>query len=154
MLLSRPVRVVLGSVALLVGLLASGCGSPPPKPESQDTVHLRALGRLFGKYQATHQGKAPPGDKEFKDFVRTLPKTELEGVGVDAANTDSLFVSSRDSQPFVIRYKQVASAPVGLPVVLAYEKTGQGGKRLTVNTMAGVDELDEATFKQKVPEGP
>ena len=95
--------------------------------------------------------------KEFKDFIRSLPKAELDGMGVDPSNLDSLFTSPRDNQPFVVRYQQAKSAGGmmgGQPIVVAYEKTGVDGKRAVVTSLAGVEELDEAQFKQKVPEGP
>ena len=60
---------------------------------------------------------------------------------------DKLFTSPRDNQPFEIAYRGGASG--GISGLVAWEKTGSGGKRFVADSLGKVEEIDEATFTQR-----
>lgn len=48
--------------------------------------------------------KGPANEKEFRDFIRKMPAEALEEMGISGADSEELFKSERDGQPFRIRY--------------------------------------------------
>ena len=68
-------------------------------------------------------------------------------------DVESLFVSPRDGQPYVVRYglKFGGPSPGGSPVV-AYEQTGVGGYRYVAFAVGGAEQVDEKRFRELVPE--
>src|SRR5436190_1123516 len=140
-----PVRVLavvaVGAVCLSV---LAGCGAPSTHVTGED--NLRALAKYYGQYQGQHQGKTPPGEKPFKEFIQKKDP---------GAKVDELFVSQRDHEPFVVLYNQKVGMPdpnTGAPVI-AYEKTGVSGKRMVARSTTAVEEVDEAKFKELVKPG-
>ena len=108
--------------------------------------------RLLGRYRGQN-GELPRDANQFKDFLRKLDKTTLDGHGVDPNDLDKLLTSSRDGKPFVWcdrKYMGTAASPVG--AVMIYEQDGKDGKRMVAYEVGKIEEVDQATFKQLVPE--
>lgn len=143
-----PWRLVACLHVLFAILAIAGCTQKAPPPTQQE-IHLKALAVCYGKYLASHRGQTPRTEAEFKAFVEQLPREQIPGASTDL---ESLFVSPRDNEPYVVRYnlKQTTFGP-SAPVV-AYEKTGVEGKRYVANLLGAVEEVDEARFKQLVPD--
>src|SRR3712207_7822251 len=62
-----------------------------------------------------------------------FPYTTLFRSRLEVEDVDRVLVSPRDDEPFVLVH-----LPVGMGPVLAYEKTGVGGKRLVLSSQGTV----------------
>jgi hypothetical protein len=142
---------VFAFVLVALGTFPVGCGKGSSGEEQQQS-NLKPLAILYGQYTGQHQGRPPAGEAEFKQYVRSQ-SAMLESF--DVTDPESLFVSSRDGKPYVIKYGAVEgpSGPGGYPVV-AYEQEGVGGKRFVASSVGAVEEVDEARFKELVPDAP
>ena len=145
-----PVGVVAGIV--LLSALPLGC-TPRTESQEREQSNLKPLAVFYGRFMGRHRGLPPANEAEFKEFVRSLSTGELASFNV--TDLESLFVSSRDGQPYVIIYGQPSGppGPGGAPVI-AYEQVGVGGKRFVASSMAAIEEVDEARFKELVPNAP
>ena len=139
---------------LVVGVavwLAAGCGGRT-ESEEREQSHLKPLAILYGQFVGEHQGRPPKDEQEFKQYVRSQSPEVLASFGISDA--DTVFISSRDGQPYVVRYGNAAKTgppgPGGQPVI-AYERTGVSGKRFVASSIGAVEEVDEARFKELVP---
>lgn len=146
--------VVLGLAACL---WVTGC-SEKQRTQPESERNLQALSVLFGRYASQNRGQGPPNEAEFKKFIRSLPAGQLEGVGVQGGDIDRLFVSPRDQQPYGIAWKSMIGVPgpEGQAGMAIWEQTGVGGKRLVASGLGRIEEIDEATFQQRlqaVPKG-
>jgi hypothetical protein len=143
----RPVLVV--AVILLAGL--AGCSSRDPAKATSDPLAKVRLTRLIKFYQmyTALKNKPPANEQAFKDYLRTLPQEEKVAAGI-GEDVDSLLVSPRDGQKYHIEYGTVAR-PTGQNRALAWEETGQDGKRYVALTMGYVQLYDEETFQQYKP---
>jgi hypothetical protein len=149
----RP-RVGLRAVAAIpiLALAVAGCGKSGVEA-SEGEKRIRALGMMYLRYSTNNIGRKQSVE-QFKQFIKKVPANELEPFGIQAADVDPLFVSPRDGQPYVIRF----GAPLAPPspsapaTVVIYEAAGAGGKRLTFDAVGGVADLDEAAFRQRVPD--
>jgi hypothetical protein len=90
--------------------------------------------------------KGPANEQELREFAKGLTAKEKDEylIGEDV---ESIFVSSRDNQPFVIKYN-LNLAPGGETRAVAWETTGENGRRYVALSMGYVEEYDEETFKQ------
>jgi len=139
--LSLRLLVILGTGCLA---FAAGCGGPSSPPPGQN--NLRDLAKYYGLYQGQNQGRTPPNEKQFKEFIQKKDA---------AVKPDEVFISPRDHEPYVVLYNLKLGPPdpvKGAPVV-AYEKTGVGGKRMIARSTTAVEEVDEAKLKELVKGG-
>ncbi len=146
---SQPMKAfAVVALATVVGLTA-GCGSSentgeelPPPTECQK--RLLAIGRAYVDATASN-GKPPQSVKDLTPFLKPIGKPE------------ELLKSPDDNQNFVIVY---GSNLIGLKAtgsdrpIVAFEKTGTGGKR---NVLRGSREtfiMSESELRSaKYPEG-
>jgi hypothetical protein len=138
-----------------LSLLASGCGrGGVTGGGSEAKAHILRLAILYGRYAGSHRGQSPPNEKAFKDWIRKADPAELPQ-DFDRSNVDSLFISPRDNEPYVIVYGVPATMPVpgkgGTASI--YEKTGVAGKHLVAIGAGQVDEVDDAKLQQMLPSG-
>jgi hypothetical protein len=136
-------------VALAAVALATGCGNPAKV--AQESSNLKPLAVLYGQFIGQHQGKPPADEAEFKAFLKKLDPERLKSFQV--ADVDSMFISSRDNQPYIVRYGKLqgSAGPAAQPVV-AYEQTGVDGKRYVASSIGAIQEVDEETFRKMVPD--
>jgi hypothetical protein len=135
--------------AVCLAFLSSACNQE--KPMSETEKNLKALTVCYGRFISQNRGKGPPNEAEFKKFIRALPQETLGSVGVDSANVDKLFVSPRDNEPYGIAWNASGGAPGpgGAPMII-WEQTGVNGKRFVSDFLGKIEEIDEATFKQRL----
>ena len=130
----------------LLGLLIanSGCnsGAAPPKPDAQD--RLSKLFNLSRAYADKNQ-KPPPSEQALREFAAKLTPEERSArlIGDDL---ESIFVSPRDSEKFMVKYNVRPDPAVNRAV--AWESKGENGMRWVALTMGYVVEYDEEQLKQ------
>jgi hypothetical protein len=150
------VLLVLGAASLAAGCFG-GRGDRITEIEKQ----LMQLHALYHLALNANQGKPPANEEQFKALLRKLPPQQLEAM--KATDLDRILTSPRDQQKFIIHYEPVArtpppqSAPIGAGAgppadipspVLAYERTGVGGKRFVLYLNGLTEEVDAAKAKQ------
>jgi hypothetical protein len=146
----RVAWVVLGLVVATVG-----CGGGQRQSQQREESGLKTLAILYMQFSSQHRGNAPASEAEFKKFIQGLPESQRTSLG--ATDVEKLFVSARDGKPYVIVYgAKTRAAPgskgPGGALVVGYEQVGSGGRRYVASALGAVEELDEAAFKQRVPD--
>jgi hypothetical protein len=144
-------------IGLAVGLAVAvlGCSSEQRRSGQREQSGLKTLAILYMQFVSQNKGKAPADEAEFKAFIRKLPESQQKSFGIK--DVDSLFVSDRDGKPYVMRYGAAKTGSLGpqgpssAPVV-GYEQVGSGGRRYVASALGAVEEVDEAAFKQRVPD--
>jgi hypothetical protein len=139
-------------LAWCLPLLVAGCEGPAGSPVAP---HFKQFGALYEKYKQK-RGKPPESTDELREWVKKLPKSEIETLGIE--DLDRAFVSPRDQQPYVIvPAKKAGRGGRGGPArgVIAHEQTGVDGKRLVLMPRGyTVMEMDEERFRAAVPGTP
>jgi hypothetical protein len=131
-------------LAVLIPLV-SGCRQGVPYREQPSAeARVQKLAALCSAY-AVQQKRKPASIDELKAWAKKLDKTEQARLGIE--DPENAFVSPRDNEPYVL----VKSAGSGPGDVLAYERTGAGGKHYIVTPMGSAFELDKAELKRRVP---
>jgi hypothetical protein len=130
--------------------LAGGCSENQSAEREQS--NLKPLAVFYGQYLGQHRGQPPANEQDFKKFLEAMGKDRLASMQVKSV--DELFVSPRDGKPYVILYGSVSKSGAELPstTVIAYEQAGKGGKRFIARILGAVEEIDEAKFKELVPQ--
>jgi hypothetical protein len=131
----------LMAFALLLGFIASsGCGSSVQQIPPTKEVEL--LYKVQSGYEIAYSKLGHPP----KDFAELQP--HLNGIA-----TEQELVSPNDKLPYVILYGvDTRQQSAGIPVV-AYEQQGIEGTRRVLTAM-GIESMDEATFRSRVPAAP
>jgi hypothetical protein len=130
---------------VLLGCGVLGCGTQPTgttDPEAK--LRLERIRELFQMY-ADQKQKGPPNEQAFKDFIRQLPRDQREPLGV-GDDVDSFLVSPRDGQKYVLRWNYRPRFDQNKAI--AWEQTGQDGKRFVALSMGYVEEKDEAELAE------
>jgi hypothetical protein len=141
-----PALAELLGVAFFLLAGASGCGDGKAGyTETEAKTRLTRLLRLYQLHVEKKQ-KGPASEQELRDFARQLTAKEKDEylIGEDL---ESIFVSSRDQQPFVIKYN-LNLRPGGETRAVAWEATGQDGRRYVALSIGYVEEYPEETFNQ------
>ncbi len=128
----------------------SGC-SHSDKPMSESEKNLKALAVFYGQYVGQHRGQGPPNEAEFKKYVQSLPAAQLEVFKLDQGSLDQVFISPRDKEPYGVAYKTKSSTPgsSGGGMVI-WEQKGVNGKHFVADSLGKIEEIDEATFNQRL----
>jgi hypothetical protein len=90
-----------------------------------------------------NQGRLPRNNEELKAHIRSQ----------GGQSVDELFISERDNQPYVILYGKDAANPA-LGGLIAYEQLGVDGSRYIAYRSGSVEAIDEARFRELVPNAP
>ena len=131
-------------LVLLCCLGASGCGrSAPREPEAK--VRLAKLHRLYQVYVEKNK-HGPPNEEALRAFGQKLSAKERDEylIGDDL---DTIFISPRDNQKYVIKYN-LPLDPGAASQAVAWEATGQNGKRYVALSIGYIEEYDDETFQQ------
>jgi len=150
----QDMAVQIGSIlrvalctAVVCAVALTGCSRSDPL-KSPTAARLKGLATMYLDYAAA-RGGGPPSEEEFKKHLRRVEKFVLQMNGVDPNAIDATFVSERDKEPFVVLYNVGISRISGTSAPLvAYEKTGVGGKRLVAFANTKLDHVDEARLKE------
>jgi hypothetical protein len=145
----RLKRVCLFILGAVLALHTAGCGGDDHAEQQQSNI--KALSIVYGRYIAQHRGQPPRDEAELRKFAQSLSPDDLKVIG--APSVDELFTSSRDKKPFGVRYGNASGppGPAGQPVVI-YEQDGVNGQRWVASSIGAVETVDEARFKELVPE--
>lgn len=117
-----PIAVVMGAIA--------GCAPAPPVP----TSNIGTITGYYLQYAGRHANASPPNADAFRRYIASLGVVDVDGA----------FVSSRDGQPYVIRYGiDLTGSPTlaSLPpsdqpkIVILHEAEGMGGKKMIATHM-------------------
>jgi hypothetical protein len=132
-------------------VVAAGCQHKPAGELAPVESNVKNIAIFYGRFMSQNRGRTPPDKEALKKFIASHPVAELAALKI--TDVEQLFVSPRDQQPYVVRYgaKLPPPGPSGSPVI-AYEKDGDGGRRYVAFANAGVEELDDARFKELVPQ--
>jgi hypothetical protein len=130
-----------------------GCGDSGRSNKAEQESPLKPLAILYGSFINQHQGKPPPGEPEFKAFLKETANADILKAEFQITDIEKLFLSPRDNKPYVVIYGATTGGqgPGGAPVV-AYEKEGVKGKRFVASALGAVVEVDEAEFRKMIPD--
>src|SRR5579884_1909596 len=140
----RLYRAAAGTAAvLLIGL--AGCGGNVGRQVADmNRSNAQRLANLYAAHQNYKGGQGPADEASFKQFIKDFDADKLKMMGVDPNNTDALFVSERDGQPFKIRYKVGGGRGSVDPVV--FEQQGKDGKKQVAFTGGKLEEVDDSAY--------
>jgi hypothetical protein len=147
---SQPWR--RGGLFLLV-LCVLGCSGGGGAPKAGET-EIRGLAVCYGQFLRENRGKSPANEAAFKTFIQTkVNKEQLASFGITPDNLEKLFTSSRDGQPYQVRYNAPQKPPGadGKGEIVIWERAGSGGKRMVAYATVQIEEIDEARFKEIMP---
>jgi hypothetical protein len=135
-------RRTLLALMLLVG--PAGCG-PHIKPEPDAKARITQVLRLYQKYVEKNK-KGPPDEAALREFAQKLTAQEREDylIGNDL---ESIWTSPRDGQKYVIEYN-LKLDPGGKIRAVAWEATGQDGKRYVALSRGYVEEYGDLMFNE------
>ncbi len=142
----RMQGVVAAASLIALGALvafSTGCGETQTK--RSERPHLQQLAYAYNGYIMSHNYQPPPGEVVFKQWVKKLPEEKLKQWVI--TDTEAIFVSPRDNEPYVIEYGTPKGGAMSHRLVV-YEKTGVDGKRYGAYEDGTVMELDEAEFQK------
>ncbi|MFO0902253.1 MAG: hypothetical protein U0939_04590 [Pirellulales bacterium] len=126
--------------ALVGALVLVGCSGGGGTPQASNAGPLNSLSAAY--LRATAKLNRPPKDA-----------AELQAHLGAGEKLESLLTSPNDNQPYVILWGADPRSGMDLkPLVIAYEKEGQGGVRFVFTAMGvmtmGAEDFKEANFPQ------
>jgi len=143
-----PAKFIIGMM-LSICLFSIGCESHTSGVTQTDTK--TQIERLFNLYKTyvDIKNKAPANEEALKEFAKGLSDKDKDErmIGKDL---ESIFVSPRDKEPFVVVYGQSLS-PGGAPVAVIYEKTGLNGSKYAALSIGYAEEYDLETLNGYIP---
>jgi len=140
----RSLLAIFGGVAIAATI---GCGRSNSSAETESS-NLKPLAVYYGRFVGANRGKGPKDENQLKEFIRNRPADELSTMGI--TDVDSLFISSRDKKPYKFKFEEKQPMP-GQLSIFAWEQDGVNGKRFVGGTLGQIEEVDEARFRELVP---
>ena len=118
-------------VCLVVVISTLGCGGSTPTDllAAANDSNIQRVANLYEAFQSRHNWRGPKDEAEFKSFLKSWNPKKLSNIGVDPNAIDEVFISSRDKEPFKLRYK-VPGNIMGSEAPVVFEATGVDGKRM------------------------
>lgn len=109
--------IAWGLAASLAVWTAGGC-SPTPEQQMKDAFRSayrengRRLVAMYARFmespgrpvQGPSDFKGPANESELREFMSKMPAESLAEIGISGPDSEELFKSERDGQPFRIRY--------------------------------------------------
>ena len=137
--------LVLLAITGCAMLTLSGCGGVTAESAlaKANETNIKRLSNLYFSFQMKNGWKGPKDEQDFKNFLNSYSPKKLERIGIDPNAIDELFISSRDGQPFRIRYGVPGSA-MGSTEPVVFESTGVDGKFLVGFLDMRTEEFDAA----------
>ena len=111
-------------------------------------ANIKRLVNLYTTYQSVHGWQGPKDEKALKSFVtsRGIPEKNLEMMGIDPNNLDSLFKSDRDGKSFKVKYGVTGGR--GVSDAIVFEDQGINGKKMVAFNGPVVEEVEDAEYKK------
>lgn len=146
-MIGRESRISSAACIALVAAATLGCTETDPESTLAELnkTNLQRVTNLYFAYQKKHNFQGPPDEEAFKAFVRDFSPRKLERIGVDPSAIDEVFISSRDGQPFKIRYG-VTGSMMGSKEPVVFEAEGDGEKRRVGFLDMSQREVDAAEY--------
>jgi hypothetical protein len=134
--MEHNVRITIrscGAQTLLLVLFAVvGCSTNVDREDAvtqANSTNLQRMLTLYLNYQSENNWMGPADEAKFKQFISSLNDTFLSRLGVNKGNIDPVFISERDGQPFMIRYKVMGNM-MGSNEPVVFESVGVDGKKM------------------------
>ena len=145
---TKPSKNHAGSFVILALLLIGfgGCGSGETTDNlvaEANATNIQRLANLYMGFQARNNYQGPTDEAAFKEFISGFNAKKLQRMGID--DTDSLFSSERDGQPFKIRYG-IAGSSRGSDDAVIFEATGVEGKRRVAYLNSKLEEVESGQY--------
>ncbi len=142
---------LIAALGLSIQLMFVGCNRLEEQARATEESNIKRLGILYGLFIGQHRGRPPKNEAEFKKYIESKGTDYLDHMGI--ASVDDLFVSERDSQPYVIYYgKMGPNVPaLGGPITM-YEKIGAEGQRFCASELGTVEKIADEEFLRAVPD--
>lgn len=141
----RGLSVVATGLALLVFTGCLGDTEEAALARANDT-NLKKLSNMYIRYQADHGFKGPSSEKQLRDYIeQDVPDFIKERIGL--TSTDDIFISSRDNEPFKIRFAIMGTGK-GCTEPAIFEQTGVNGKRLVGFLNMVQREVDDEQYEK------
>lgn len=143
-------RVEIGLVAICVLLLPLFVGCPGGTASGNNDEGRTRINNLFHLFKAytERNKKGPPDEQSLRDFGTKLTAEERASY-IIPDDIDSLFISPRDKQKYVIRFNSKLD-PTGPPRGIIWEAQGKGGTRFVALAVGYVEEYDETMVKDYI----
>ncbi len=131
--------------------MVAGCGGGDGSGDKlladANKTSMDRICTLYSSFQLVNQGNGPSDEATFRSFISERPPLQLERIGVDPSDLDSIFISDRDNEPYEILWS-VAADQRSEPVAIIAEKTGVDGMRMIGFHRKPHREVEEAEYKQ------
>ena len=125
-----------------------GCSRDPEDMlAAANDSNIQRLANLYLAYQSRNDWRGPSDEAEFKEFLNGWNPKKLTAIGVDPGAIDELFTSSRDDEPFKVRYG-IPGHIMGSDAPVVFESTGVQGKRMVGFLNMTIREVGEAEYGQ------
>jgi hypothetical protein len=126
-------------LVIFAGLFVIGCGESTPPPYDEKTLKAAdQFSKIAGAYKEAYQrnGRPPASAEELKPFLKKH------------GEPNALLTSQLDGKPVVVIPGPAPNTPPeeGESAIIAYEQTGVGGKRMTVDSRGTIVFVSEAEF--------
>ena len=144
------------AVASVSAMLLTGCGSGDPVSDVVGKLNSNNVIRVASCYAMFQQQNNYKGPKNIKELKACMNKpdnaSKLEMMGIDASDIDSIFISERDDEEILIRWK-VKGTPRGCYEPVAFEQTGSDGSRRVGFANGTFEEVEEEKTYQDMLTG-
>jgi hypothetical protein len=134
-------------VCLLAMGLSLGCGGADPADllAAANDSNVQRLANLYEAFQSRHNWRGPKDEEEFKSFLKGWNPKKLSNIGVDPNAVGDVFISSRDGEPFKVRYG-VPGHIMGSNAAVVFETIGVDGRRMVGFLNITKREVDNAEY--------
>jgi len=134
--------VLLGTLVAITG--CGGADADSMIADANDT-NVKRLATLYSYFHLENKNRGPKNEAQLREFIESQDASRLKRGGIDANKMDELFISERDGEPFVIRYR-VNTVVFGPPLPVVFEATGIDGMRQVGFCNGLMQEVDEEEY--------
>lgn len=148
---TMSIRGALASAMVAIAMVA-GCGSGNSVEQIVGDINSNNTMRIASSYvlfQVKNNYNGPKNKEAFVKFLNDPSITgNLEMMGFDMNDIESVFISQRDNEEIQVRWG-VAGSQRGCYEPLAFEKTGVDGSRIVAFGNGVFEEVeDQATYDE------
>jgi hypothetical protein len=141
-----PIANIISMCGLVVLMALSGCSDAKTERPKQSN-RLGALAVLYGRYVATHGGRAPSDQQELVNFIKKTGEPILKQFGI--SQVEELFKPEDDGETIVVSYGYVNAADPN--PIIAYASQPVHDKRRVLRSTGAIEEVAESDFQKNRP---